>query len=77
VVVNVLIESPLGIENAEAIARVPGVDLVSIGCNDLSAELGVPGDYRHPLVQHALDAALAACARAGTPLSIGGIADAA
>ena len=77
VVVNVLIESPLGIDNAEAIARVPGVDLVSIGTNDLSAELGVPGDYRHPLVQQALDAALAACARAGKPLSIGGIADAA
>lgn len=77
VVVNVLIESPLGIENAEAIARVPGVDLVSIGCNDLSAELGVPGDYRHPLMQQALNTALAACARAGTPLSIGGIADAA
>lgn len=77
VVVNVLIESPLGIENAEAIARVPGIDLVSIGCNDLSAELGVPGDYRHPLVRQALDSALAACARAGKPLSIGGIADAA
>lgn len=77
VVVNVLIESPLGIRNAEAIARVPGVDLVSIGTNDLSAELGVPGDYRHPLVQQALNDALAACERAGKPLSIGGIADAA
>ncbi|WP_179107000.1 HpcH/HpaI aldolase/citrate lyase family protein [Variovorax sp. KK3] len=77
VVVNVLIESPRGIDNAEAIARVPGVDLVSIGTNDLSAELGVPGEYRHPSVQQALDAALAACACAGKPLSIGGIADAA
>lgn len=77
VVVNMLIESPRGIDNAEAIARVPGVDLVSIGANDLSAELGVPGNYHHPLVRRALDAALAACARAGKPLSIGGIADAA
>ncbi|WP_432730656.1 HpcH/HpaI aldolase family protein [Variovorax sp. W6] len=77
VLVNVLIESPLGIANAEAIARVPGVDLVSIGANDLSAELGVPGDYRHPLVTEAFEAALRACERAGKPLSIGGIADAA
>lgn len=76
VLVNMLIESPQGIANAEAIARAPGVDLISIGANDLSAELGVPGDYRHPLMREALDAALDACERAGKPLSIGGIADA-
>lgn len=77
VLVNMLIESPQGIANAEAIARTPGVDLISIGANDLSAELGVPGDYRHPLMREALDAALNACQRAGKPLSIGGIGDAA
>jgi len=74
-VVNLLIESPLGIANAESIARTEGVDMVSIGTNDLSAELGVPGDFKHALVREAHDAALAACARAGKLLAIGGIAD--
>ncbi|CAN5494174.1 aldolase/citrate lyase family protein [soil metagenome] len=75
--VKVLIESPLGIENIERIAAVPGIDIMGIGTNDLSAELGVPGDFRHARVRAAHDAALAACLRVGKPLVIGGIADAA
>ena len=75
--VKVLIESPLGIANIDGIAAVPGIDIVGIGTNDLSAELGVPGDFRHPRVREAHEAALAACLRADKPLAIGGIADAA
>jgi 4-hydroxy-2-oxoheptanedioate aldolase len=74
---KVLIESPLGIANIAQIAAVPGVDLIGIGTNDLSAELGVPGDYRHPSVRAAHEQAMAACARAGKPIAIGGIPDAA
>lgn len=74
-VVKILIESPLGIENIEAIAALPGVDLVGIGTNDLSAELGVPGQHAHPRVRQAHDAALGACRRANKPLAIGGISD--
>lgn len=72
---QILIESPLGVANAEAIARVPGVDMLAIGTNDLCAELGLPGDARHPKVREAHLAALDACRRAGKPLAIGGIAD--
>ncbi len=74
-VVKILIESPRGIANLEAIARLPGVDLVGIGTNDLTAELGVAGQSRHPDVRRAHEAALEACRRAGKPLAIGGIAD--
>jgi 2-keto-3-deoxy-L-rhamnonate aldolase RhmA len=74
-VVMILIESPLGIENVGAIAALPGVDLVGIGTNDLSAELGVSGQYSHPSVRKAHEAAIDACRRAGKPLVIGGIAD--
>ena len=77
VVVNPLIESQAGLDQLEAIARTPGVDLLSIGANDLSAELGVPGDYRHPRMRDALEHALSVCSRVGKPLSIGGIGDAA
>ncbi len=73
--VQVLVESPLGIDNLDAIAAVPGVDMIAIGTNDLSAELGVPGRYRDPKVRHAHEAALRACTRAGKPLAIGGIPD--
>jgi 4-hydroxy-2-oxoheptanedioate aldolase len=74
-VVKILIESPRGIENIEAIATLPGVDLVGIGTNDLSAELGVPGQYAHLSVRKALESAIAACRRAKKPLAVGGIAD--
>jgi len=74
-VVMILIESPRGIENVGAIAGLPGVDLVGIGTNDLSAELGVAGQYSHPSVRKAHEAAIDACRRAGKPLMIGGIAD--
>ncbi|MDM0111335.1 aldolase/citrate lyase family protein [Variovorax sp. J22R133] len=76
-VVKLLIESPRGIENIEAIARVEGVDLLAIGSNDLSAELGVAGGPVHPKMREAHEHALAACQRAGKALMIGGVADAA
>ncbi len=72
---KVLIEGPQGVDNAEAIAATPGVDIVGIGTNDLCAEFGVPGDYKHPRVRAAHEHVLAACARAGKPLAIGGIPD--
>jgi 4-hydroxy-2-oxoheptanedioate aldolase len=72
---KVLIESPAGIANIAEIAAVPGIDFLGIGTNDLSAELGVPGDFRHPVVRQAHDLAIAACRRTRKPLAIGGIAD--
>jgi 2-keto-3-deoxy-L-rhamnonate aldolase RhmA len=74
-VVKILLESPRGIANAEAIAALPGVDIVGIGTNDLAAELGVPGQYRHLDVRKAHEAAISACQRARKPLAIGGIPD--
>lgn len=76
-VLKVLIESPRGIENIEAIARVEGVDLLGIGSNDLAAELGVAGGPVHARLREAHDFALAACERAGKPLVIAGVPDAA
>ena len=62
-VVKILLESPRGIENAEAIAALPGVDIVGIGTNDLTAEMGVAGQFRHPDVRKAHESAIAACRR--------------
>jgi 4-hydroxy-2-oxoheptanedioate aldolase len=74
-VVKILLESPRGIDNAEAIASLPGEDIVGIGTNDLTAEMGLPGGFRHPDVRKAHEFAIAACKRARKPLAIGGIAD--
>src|SRR5438552_7920874 len=40
--VVVMIESPTGVANAPEIARVPGVDVVIIGNNDMSSFSGYP-----------------------------------
>src|SRR6195256_5913097 len=74
-VVKILLESPRGIENAEAIAALPGVDIVGIGTNDLTAEMGREGQVRHPEVRKAHENAIEACRRAQKPLAIGGIGD--
>jgi 2-keto-3-deoxy-L-rhamnonate aldolase RhmA len=74
-VVKILLESPVGIANAAAIAALPGVDIVGIGTNDLAAEMGVPGQFRHADVRKAHETAISACRRAGKPLAIGGIPD--
>lgn len=42
------IESREGVDNAEAIAAVEGVDVLLIGPQDLSVSLGVHGDFSHP-----------------------------
>jgi 4-hydroxy-2-oxoheptanedioate aldolase len=74
-ILKILIESPKGIENIGEIAGVEGVDFLGIGTNDLSAELGVAGEYQHPLVRAAHLKALSECMKAGKPLAIGGIAN--
>jgi 2-keto-3-deoxy-L-rhamnonate aldolase RhmA len=74
-IVKVLIETPLGVANADAIAAIDGVDVLALGANDLTAELGIPGQYDHPLVRDAVAAMAEACRKHGRLLMIGGIAD--
>jgi 2-keto-3-deoxy-L-rhamnonate aldolase RhmA len=74
-IVQILVETPAGIANAEQIAAVDGVDLIALGANDLTAELGVPGDYTDPRVREAVATLGEACRKHGKLLMIGGIAD--
>lgn len=74
-VVQVLLETPAGIANADAIARLDGVDLLGIGANDFTAELGVPGQYRDPRLRDAVETVAEACRRHGKLMMIGGVAD--
>ncbi len=62
------IETRAGVENADAIAAVDGVDCLWVGHFDLSASLGVPGEFEHPNFVAAIDAVAAACERHGKAL---------
>ncbi|MFN7937622.1 MAG: aldolase/citrate lyase family protein [Bryobacteraceae bacterium] len=49
------IESPIGLENAEAIARVEGVDNLWVGHFDLSNAMGIPAQFENPRFIEALE----------------------
>jgi 2-dehydro-3-deoxyglucarate aldolase/4-hydroxy-2-oxoheptanedioate aldolase len=49
-----MIETKAGLENVEAIAAVPGVDVLWLGHFDLSNFLGIPGDFANPVFQDAI-----------------------
>jgi 2-keto-3-deoxy-L-rhamnonate aldolase RhmA len=68
-----MIETPEGVANADAIAAMPGVDVLLIGSNDLCTEMGIPGELRHPRLRAAYEALAQACTRHGKVLGVGGI----
>lgn len=61
VVLIAQIETAAGIEQVDAIAAVPGIDVLWIGHFDLSNSLGVPGQFTHPTYTAAVERVLAAC----------------
>jgi 2-keto-3-deoxy-L-rhamnonate aldolase RhmA len=71
--VVVMLESPKGIENCEAIAAVPGIDALLIGTNDLCFELGIPGRFDDPQVAEAYKKVIAACGKHGKFAGMGGM----
>jgi 2-dehydro-3-deoxyglucarate aldolase/4-hydroxy-2-oxoheptanedioate aldolase len=59
------IETAAGVESADAIAAVDGIDMLWIGHFDLSASLGIPGQFDHPTYLRAVERVLEACHRHG------------
>lgn len=70
-----MIESPEGIENADAIAALDGIDALLIGGNDLSMEYGIPGQLDHQLIDKAFDTMCKACKKHGKHAGMGGVYD--
>lgn len=68
-----MLETPEGIANADAVAAVPGIDMLLIGSNDLCTEMGIPGELRHPKLREAYEATARACRAHGKALGVGGI----
>jgi 2-keto-3-deoxy-L-rhamnonate aldolase RhmA len=60
------------VENADGIAAVPGLDALLVGCSDLSAEMGIPGQVGHDGIAGALERIVAACRKHGKTPGFGG-----
>ncbi len=62
------IETAEGVQNADAIAALDGVDCLWVGHFDLSVSLGVPGEFDHPKFAKAIDRVIAAARKHGKSL---------
>lgn len=72
-IVAVMIETPEAVEAADSIAAVDGVDMILIGPSDLTAEMGIHGQYENDHFHSAVESVAAACRRHGVALGIAGI----
>jgi 4-hydroxy-2-oxoheptanedioate aldolase len=68
-----MLETPAGIANADAIASVPGIDILLIGSNDLCTALGIPGELKHAKIRAAYESTMKTCKAYGKVLGVGGI----
>lgn len=68
----VQVETVEAVEQVDALAAVPGVDVLFVGPNDLSIALGVPGQMDAPIVTQAIDQVIAACRKHGITAAIQG-----
>jgi 2-keto-3-deoxy-L-rhamnonate aldolase RhmA len=61
----IMVESQIGIDNLDAICKVEGVDAVMVGPDDLSQDLGVPGQMSHPKLTAAIEKIFEICKKNG------------
>lgn len=59
------IETLEAVENAAAIASVPGIDALIVGPSDLSSDCGVPGDINSPILREKIVKVCSAAKEAG------------
>jgi 2-keto-3-deoxy-L-rhamnonate aldolase RhmA len=72
-VVAVMIETPEAVEASSAIAAVDGLDMILLGPSDLTAEMGIHGQYENEHFHRAVDSVAAACREHGVALGVAGI----
>ena len=70
-----MVESRAAIDQVGQIAAVDGVDLVLVGAHDLTADLGIAGQFSHPDFAGALGKVADECRAHGTHFGVAGIAD--
>ena len=75
ILVVAMLETPEAVANANEIAAVEGIDVLMFGTNDLTAEMGIPGQIGHERVQAAYAEVAAICQTQGKILGMGGVYD--
>jgi 4-hydroxy-2-oxoheptanedioate aldolase len=70
IVTLAMIETREAMDNLDAIAAVPGIDVLFVGPADLSHNLGVPGRFDEPSYKDALRTVVAACEKHGKAAGI-------
>jgi 4-hydroxy-2-oxoheptanedioate aldolase len=74
-IVAVMLETPDAVARADEIAAVPGIDMVMLGPHDLTAEMGILGDFRDPAFLDAARTVARACRDRDVIFGIAGIRD--
>ncbi|HET6223374.1 MAG TPA: aldolase/citrate lyase family protein, partial [Dongiaceae bacterium] len=67
--------TPLAVANADQIAAIDGIDALLIGTNDLSLEMGIPGQVGHERIRAAYGKVADACRGHNKVLGMGGVYD--
>lgn len=75
ILVGTMLETQEGIDNVEEIAAVEGVDILFIGTQDLSIDMGVPGELNHEGIQQAYEKMISAAVKNGKAAGMGGVYD--
>jgi 2-dehydro-3-deoxyglucarate aldolase/4-hydroxy-2-oxoheptanedioate aldolase len=63
--VIIQVETVKAFENLEAIASVPGIDVLWVGHYDLTVSMGIPAQFDHPRLMQAMNDVVATCKRHG------------
>ena len=71
--VFIMVETRECLENIDAIAAIEGVDVLLLGANDLSLELGILGEWEHLKFQTALETVATAARKAGKIFGMAGL----
>jgi 2-keto-3-deoxy-L-rhamnonate aldolase RhmA len=71
--VIVMMETLEALEKVEEIAAVDGIDMMLVGSSDMTAEMGIPGEYEHPRVRDVFQRTIAACRKYGKHVGVGGL----
>jgi 2-keto-3-deoxy-L-rhamnonate aldolase RhmA len=69
-IVIMMVETPEAIANIPGIVKVPGVDVINIGVNDVALAAGFPGQAEHPEVVRLVDQAIAEILKGGKTVGL-------
>lgn len=73
--VTVMLETEAAVDNVERIAAIDGIDVISVGVNDLTISMGLADQLDNPVVEAICRRVAAAAHKNGKYVHIGGIYD--